>query len=273
MSTVAPPGEISPTLESRDQTADLVVSWQHPVTRAASPVALLSKDHDGYVLRYLRSAANVDGFRSLLGFPDLEKTYRSPDLFPLFAQRAMEASRRDYSRYMAELGLAPEATPWEQIVRSGGDMAGDTLKVSPMPRLIKGFWYCVSPVTGIEYLTTKSVVMDGQTYGPYSLAQIDSIVGNLSVGAPVTLRHETANDYSDAATLAVSGDGSPFGYLPDWLARLLHDFVGQDSSMANVDQIKRHADKWYVRILIKLDRKVGPSLESLLGEGWETFAD
>lgn len=59
-------------------------------------------------------------FRPLLGFPDLRGSYSSDELFPLFAQRAMDPRRPDYQRYVERLGLEGEPGPWMQISRSQG---------------------------------------------------------------------------------------------------------------------------------------------------------
>ena len=109
--------------ESRSSAAArrLVVAWQHPGTRAIEPVGFLSYDDHLYRFAYIQNALSVDGFRPLLGFDDLRRAYSSERLFPLFAQRAMDARRADYGRYVASLGLEgkwPE--PWEQIARSQG---------------------------------------------------------------------------------------------------------------------------------------------------------
>jgi hypothetical protein len=88
----------------------LAVAWQHPVTRAIEPVGILECDEAGYRFRYVRNALRVEGFRPLLGFPDLHRTYESTRLFPLFAQRVMDARRPDYRRMLGPLSfLAAQA--------------------------------------------------------------------------------------------------------------------------------------------------------------------
>lgn len=258
---------------SRESALDLVVSWQHPVTRATLPIGLLRQEVDGYSFRYLRRVRDIPQFRGLLGFPDFERLYRSADLFPLFAQRAMGEDRSDYHEYLLQLGLAEGATPWEQIVRSAGDSSADTVKVSPVPQLIDGSWYCVSAVTGIKYLAAKSVTHRGGTFGPLGEDGLEALLATLKIGDQVRLAHEIGNSYSSAATLVTMNDGTPFGYLPDWLARMVQEFISEDASAAIVDDIQCHDEKWVVRVLIRLDGRVGGSLETLLGPGWETYGE
>ncbi|WP_375406760.1 hypothetical protein [uncultured Amnibacterium sp.] len=275
MSVVVPRHELGSVERplSRERAVDLVVSWQHPVTRATLPIGLLRQEVDGYSFRYLRRAREIQNFRGLLGFPDFKRLYRSTELFPLFAQRAMDEDRSDYPEYLLRLGLAEGATPWEQIVRSAGDSAADTVKVSPVPERIDGAWYCVSAVTGIKYLAAKPVAHQGGTFGPLGDDQLEVILGALKIGVRVRLAHEIGNTYSSAATLVTTDDGTPFGYLPDWLAHMVRDFISEDASAAIVDDIQCHDGKWVVRVLIRLDGRVGGSLETLLGPDWETYAE
>lgn len=104
----------------------LVVAWQHPEERSIQPVGFLTRDRDVYKFAYIRNALAVRDFRPLLGFEDLHRSYQTQDLFPLFAQRAMDARRPDYQRYVQTLGLEGDPSPWEQIARSQGRREGDT---------------------------------------------------------------------------------------------------------------------------------------------------
>ena len=51
-------------------------------TRLIEPVGLLEHGPP-YRFRYLRRAGQVEGFLALLSFGELERTYTSPNLFPL----------------------------------------------------------------------------------------------------------------------------------------------------------------------------------------------
>ena len=90
-------------------------------------VGFLTYDGSLYRLTYIRNALRIKDFRPLLGFAELHRSYSSPDLFPLFAQRAMDPRRPDYQRYIEHLGLEGDPGPWEQIARSQGCHQGDTL--------------------------------------------------------------------------------------------------------------------------------------------------
>src|ERR1700722_12455556 len=93
----------------------LVVAWQHPPGGGIEPVGFVSHDDRLFRFAYIRNALSVEGFQPLLGFDDLRQEYISEHLFPLFAQRAMDARRPDSPRYVASLGLSGQPEPWQQI--------------------------------------------------------------------------------------------------------------------------------------------------------------
>src|SRR6266566_5922475 len=82
-----------PNGRSTDVTRRLVVAWQHPVDRSIEPIGFLANDGAIYRFTYIRNALKVKDFRPLLGFADLRCSYSSENLFPLFAQRAMDPRR------------------------------------------------------------------------------------------------------------------------------------------------------------------------------------
>jgi hypothetical protein len=135
MAVLEMPAVSTPQGRSGGVAQRLVVAWQHPVERLISPVGFLTYDGSVYRFMYIRNVLQINGFRPLLGFDDLHRSYSSAELFPLFAQRAMDPRRADYHRYIERLGLEGDPGPWEQITRSQGRRQGDTLQLLPEPRL------------------------------------------------------------------------------------------------------------------------------------------
>src|SRR5262252_3742823 len=80
---------------SSEAPGRLVVAWQHPIERSIQPVGFLNRTDDAFTFGYIRNAKAVHDFPGLLGFDDLYRTYESPELCPLFAQRAMDPRRPD----------------------------------------------------------------------------------------------------------------------------------------------------------------------------------
>jgi hypothetical protein len=76
----------------------------------------------------------VAGFRPLLAFPQLREGYRSESLFPVFANRVMNASRPEFSSFIQWLDLpASETDPLVLLARSGGRREIDMFEVFSAP--------------------------------------------------------------------------------------------------------------------------------------------
>ncbi|SMQ75235.1 hypothetical protein SAMN06295909_3729 [Plantibacter sp. VKM Ac-1784] len=252
----------------RDSTQKLVVTWQHPHTRDVSPVAILTQDPSGYRFEYLSRASAVPGFRSLLGFPDFERVYTSIELFPLFAQRAMDPRRPDYSRYVDDLGLGDDATPWEQIARSGGTKESDTLQLFPVPRFIDGQWRCHFLVSGMRYMMSKEVVVHGQPIPVCSEQDYEDRLAKLKTGDEVSLHHEEANASSDHALLVLTAGELPLGYAPDWLASEIFEFSNQDVLDFSISKINPIEAGWHMRLVVEMDAALPAGYRFFDGSNW-----
>jgi len=249
----------------------LVVTWQHPDSRDVSPVGLLSFDGTTYVFEYLKTATQVDGFPLLLGFPDVERTYRSEDLFPLFAQRAMDPRRPDFQRYVEDLGLSEDATPWEQLSRSGGTRQGDTLQLFPAPRYGPSGWVCYILVHGMRYLLEKSVVVNGEDHEKYEADEFERIISELRVGEALVVEHETTNRVSSHALIATTTSHLPLGWIPDWFAGEVFDLQAQSALEFFVDRVNPAEAGWHMRLVAKMQADCPADHKFFAGPRWETF--
>ena len=72
----------------------------------------------------------------LIGFPELDREYRSPELFALFRNRVMAKGRPDRMDYLSSLDLPEDASPSEILSVNGGTRVTDTYEV--FPKLEKG---------------------------------------------------------------------------------------------------------------------------------------
>lgn len=242
-----------PTADVVTET-ELLVVWQQPSTRAMIPVGILTFDGGTYAFEYLPNVAQIAEFRPLLGFRDLTKRYESDELFPLFHERVMDPTRPDFVRVLDELSLDPaSATPWEQLVRSGGSSEGDTLQVTPFPRESAEGWTCTALAAGIRYLAKKTVATTAGPTRLYSDLELEAFLGGLVPGQPLQVIEEVGNDYNAEAQLFFTERDEPVGYVPDWLAKLtapcLHNGVGV---RAVVDRVNGLSAGWHLRVLVTL---------------------
>lgn len=116
----------------------LFLAWQDSgASRAWFPIGRLDTDssHSNYSFGYTYGAmraAQVAGLRPLESFPDFNRVYQSPDLFPLFKNRVLDSSRVDFSEYLRQLDLQPDnADPIAILAVTGGTRQTDNLEVFP----------------------------------------------------------------------------------------------------------------------------------------------
>lgn len=233
---------------------ELLVIWQQPSTRAMIPVGILTFDGETYTFDYLPNVADVAEFRPLLGFRDLTKTYKSDELFPLFRERVLDPTRPDFVRVLDGLSLDPSsATPWEQLVRSGGSSEGDTLQVTPLPRESAEGWTCTALVAGVRYLAKKTVETANGRTRLYSDVELEGLLERLAPGQPLRVVPEVGNDYNPDAQLFFTEDAEPVGYVPDWLAKLTTACLNRGTSVrAVVDHVNGMSSGWHLRVLVTL---------------------
>ncbi|QWL30912.1 hypothetical protein [Rathayibacter toxicus] len=233
---------------------ELLVVWQQPSTRAMIPVGVLTFDGKTYAYEYLPNVAHVAEFRPLLGLRDLTKSYKSDELFPLFRERVLDPTRPDFVRVLDELSLDPaSATPWEQLVRSGGSSEGDTLQVTPFPRESAEGWTCTALVAGVRYLAKKTVESAEGWTRFYSDVELETLVGGLVPGQPLRVIAEVGNKYNPDAQLFFTADDDPVGYVPDWLAKLTAPcLLGGTNVRAVVDRVNGLSAGWHLRVLVTL---------------------
>ncbi|WP_309615726.1 hypothetical protein [Salinibacterium sp.] len=237
--------------ESAVAVTELLVLWQQPSTRAMLPIAVLSFDGEYYRFRYLDGVADLEGFRALVGFREFEREYQNEDLFPLFQERVLYPGRSDYGRVVQELDLDPsKATPWEQLIRTGGSSEGDTIQVTPFPRATAGGWECLFLAAGMRYFQEKSVKTHRGTSVTYTEGEFEALLSALSSGDSLEVVLEVDNTYNPSAHLLFYGDHI-VGYLPDWLARLTAPWVVEGNPVVGqIVRLNESGAGWHLRLMV-----------------------
>jgi hypothetical protein len=238
-----------------DVIAQLLVLWQQPSTRALMPVAELSFDGREYRFEYLPSAVEIDGFRPLPGFRDFDRVYTQEELFPLFQERILDPSRDDFERVLEDLELDPaRATPWEQLVRSGGGSEGDTVQVTPLPCRDDEGWKCITLVNGLRYFLQKTVRTASGTTSVYTEAEFESVLDSLEPGDQLAVKREIGNQWNPNALLFFTDRDQVVGYVPDWLVQLLQPTLSEGESwpIAHVERVNGASVGWHLRLLVSI---------------------
>lgn len=241
---------------SGDVVQRLVVAWQHPEKRSINPVGYLTYDGQVYRFSYIRNALQVEGFRPLLGFADLRCEYASADLFPLFAQRAMDPRRPDYQRYVERLGLDGDPGPWEQIARSEGRRQGDTLQLLPEP-------------TVADDTLSGLFLVHGMRYVPRDKAEV--ALASLKPGDPLALADEPDNPVNPLA-LQVLGLSVPIGWVPDLLVEDMRTLMRRATVSVRVEHLNGPDAPWHLRLLARMHATPARGFRFFTGERWTPLA-
>jgi hypothetical protein len=250
----------------------LVVAWQHPEDRCIEPVGFLAFDGREYRFGYIRNARSVRGFRPLVGFDDLERVYSSGDLFPLFAQRAMDPRRPDYQRYVGRLGLEGEQPgPWEQIARSQGRRHGDTLQLFPVPEVHDDELTCLFLVHGIRHMYEQPRTLNGNTI-EVTNDQVQQALAGLQRGDPLRIVPEPMNIKNPQAMIVMGSSTVPIGWVPDLLVADLNRLLASAATSLTVAQVNGPDAPPHMRLLARLSATPAGDFRFFADPLWEPLA-
>jgi len=136
----------------------LFVAYQDAASRTWAPVGRLTREDGRYHFAYTRGAKDLPSFVPFCRMTDLNAEYVSDKLFPLFANRVLPKSRPEYSDYLQWLGLSGAShDALEELARTGGLRATDTLELIPCPAPTEGnryevFFFC----RGLRHLSEEN---------------------------------------------------------------------------------------------------------------------
>jgi hypothetical protein len=233
----------------------LVVTWQHPTLRTIEPVGFLAFDGSTHSFCYIENALRTPDFRPLLGFPDFKTHYESVPLFPLFSQRVMDPRRPDYQRYVRRLGLEADATPWEQISRSGGRRQGDTLQLFPEPTVVQGRLSCAFLVHGVRHIPSYRLQL-GDVSITTSHERLETALSQIQPGDQLSLLDDQDNPVNQRAIITAAESGVPLGWVPNLLVDDLHKLRAISTVSVSAIKVNGPDASWHLRLLAQLSADV-----------------
>lgn len=250
---------------------DLLVLWQHPVSRSIIPIGRLTHHADTFAFSYTRAAEGIEGFRPLPGLRDLHASYESTRLPSVFEQRVMHPERPDYSTYLESIGLEPsQATPWEQIVHSRGLRAGDTLQFMQTPEVHRGRARARFFANGVRHIPSKKRFLGGRAVH-VTPAQHEEALCQLRRGMQVDVEAEDGN-IKDSNAALITAAGVPLGYVPWCLSRSVREL----SAFGQIGlTVARVAPPWaptHVRLVLDLDVSTPPGFKFDREGQWEPLS-
>lgn len=109
---------------------EVYLAWQEPNTKEWHVVGMLREYKEGYTFDYTGGAYASNKFIAFSGMENLEKTYVSTELFPLFKNRLLSKNRPEYPRFIDWLGLEKNnLSPISILGRSGALRGTDSLQM------------------------------------------------------------------------------------------------------------------------------------------------
>ncbi len=219
----------------------LFIAWQDEKTRRWQPVGRLTRENGLYQFVYTRGAEEMPNFRPFGRMQDLRKVYRSEELFPIFKNRVLAKNRPEYKDYLQWLGLSEARyDELEELARTGGLRATDSLEIFPCPEPTEGKNYEVYFFTrGLRHLHKENLLRSRK----------------LKEGEQLYLMQDLQNPHDDMALLMRTGDPITLvGYAPRYYSAEFTSLIkenGPDKVKVTVERVNIDAPEQY-RILCKL---------------------
>ena len=212
----------------------------------------------------------IEDFRPLLGYPELTEVYSSDQLPALLEQRVMSPRRPDFEQYVGMLGLsAGHATPWEQVVASGGGRAGDTLQFMRLPTAEDGRARAQFLCNGIRHIPGYRATLRGRTIRVTREEQ-DRALDGLRAGSRLHLEPEPDNP-EDANSVLVMAQDVPLGWVPRLLAPSMGELMASGVTDVTVDRVAPGAPA-HLRLVLELDAPAPPGFTFDPEGRWEPLA-
>lgn len=173
------------------------------------PVGVLERTPaGGYRFAYTKGAQNLPGFHPFPGMTDLNAVYESDELFPIFANRLLNARRPEYRPSLVWSGFDPDNPP-DPIALLGvteGRRQTDSLEVFPCPQPDGNRCY------------VNKFFLHGVRYMPP--AAVDRI-NRLTPDEPLVMMFDDFNAHDPMAVAVRTSDAEGrfmIGYVPRYLA-------------------------------------------------------
>lgn len=249
-------------------TDELLVLWQHPESHAILPIGRFSRHDNRYSFEYTAGAAEIHGFRPLPGLEDLHRRYESDQIPAVFHQRVMSSDRPDYADYLDSMGLAA-ATPWEQIVESGGRRAGDTLQFMQLPTVADGRARARFLANGVSHIPEATRHLDGRDV-LVSRNQQETALQSLRRGDRVQLEAEFHNPMDPSAVL-LTVDGIPVGWVPRAMSASVRELMDVEPREAVVYRVNGPGAPFHLRLALDLDTSAPAGFVFDRDGRWETL--
>jgi len=195
---------------------ELILAWQNPLNREWLPVGRLQYKNNKYIFLYTYGASKTKNFMPFGRMTHLDNSYESDDLFPIFKNRLLPKSRPEYDNYSNWLDLEQtKISPFEELARTGGIRATDSLQLFPVPQKKNGAYEVFFFSHGIRHLPSHCMER----------------VNHLNQGNKLYLMKDIQNK-ADVFALALKTDDPPeiVGYCPKFFVQDFGKLIDKNGS-------------------------------------------
>jgi hypothetical protein len=242
----------------------LFLAWQDSKSRDWFPIGKLTFDGKNYHFVYthgVKKAQKESGFQLLHSFPERDRVYTSPELFPLFSNRLMRPSRPDYQDYIQWLNIPEnEDDPIAILARSGGRKATDTFEVFPCPESNEdGSYHIHFFVHGLRYMPEHSIEK----------------VKQLQPEERLYLMRDFQNPYGSTALLLRTEERHNLGYCPRYLAVDIYEILKQNpqSACVKVERVNPAPTPIQFRLLCNMTAQWHGDFSPFSSQDYQEIAD
>lgn len=240
----------------------LFVAWRsaEPSQSNWGPVGVLERTPTGsYRFGYTKGARSLPGFRPFPGMARYDVLYESDELFPIFANRLLNARRPEYEPSLMWSGFeaGEQPNPIQLLGVTEGRRQTDSLEVFPCPEPdADGCFAAKFFLHGLRHASPEAIAR----------------VSLLKNGELLRIVPEDDNQF-DRYAVAVWTEGVEhrIGYVPRYLARdirLLHGSCGPDFATLLVERINPGAPLQQ-RLLCQMKACWPPSFRPCSGEEFQ----
>jgi hypothetical protein len=249
----------------------IYVVWQDPKSRKHFPVGELSyvhNEHEVYHFNYIYGVGESQkfGFQAFPGFPELDMTYVSIDLFPFFQNRILLPSREEYEAFVTSLGLSPsDAKPIDILARSGGRRATDSIEMFAPADIIE--------TDDPDFNIAKYYFL---LHGLSHMRDCAQVLAADTVKADNSLfvMHDIQNPVDSKALLLRTIDYCSIGFVPRYLLDDIWSLLDKQTDLRfYVYKVNSPPSPIQQRIVCKLEAKVQKDFISCRSEAYKAYKD
>jgi len=239
----------------------IFVAGKDPQASRWYPVARVQYDGLTFRLRYTKGAQCIPGFSGFGLMKELEAEYQSSTLFPLLRNRVLPRSRPESKDYLHWMGLHSDADAFDELFRSGGLRATDSIELVPLP----------IPTADGDYEAYFFLRGIGHLPGVTS-----ELTSSLSEGSRLFVLRDVQNEYDSTALLLRTGQPvSLVGYAPRYyssdFSRLIEG-AGATQAVVEVVRVNPGAPSSY-RVLCRMRAPWPSDFLPCQGEEYEPLGD